>query len=195
MGLVDPTIDQTPEAVERGEDVRPIVNPVEGLELDLSALVCTGILPPGTCLATEHLNVSHCRPDDMCWVLTPDLHHVNHQCPCWHDVDGSLLDGSPVEPVVVEDDEPRGSPDPPALVDPFAELRDAIYQSLVAEGNPPELSIVLASIYAMIVPSQIPETMALLRNVGDSISGVLGDGGGGGGLIGKMLGRAMKGNG
>jgi hypothetical protein len=57
------------------------------------------------------------------------------------------------------------------------------------------LSIVLASIYAMIVPSQIPETMALLRNVGDSISGVLGDGGGGGGLIGKMLGRAMKGNG
>lgn len=208
MVPVDPTIDETPAAVERGEDVRPIPDPIadNGLVLDLDSLVCTGLLPPGTCLATEHLDRSVCRPDDMCWVLEPDLHHVNHQCPCWHEVMGTangatpyiqplIVDGSPVEPAAVEGDELRGEdPDPsPAPVDPFAELRDAIYAALVAEGNPPELSIVLASIYAMIVPSQIPETMALLRNVGDSISGVLGDGGGGG-LMGKILGRAMKGN-
>lgn len=219
---MDPTLDQDEPAVERGEDVRPIPDLIadNGLVLDLDALVCTGALPPGTCLATEHIELSVCRPDDMCWVLEPELHHVNHQCPCWHEVDASgaiqnllfddlpdevpdILDGSP-EPVTVES-EPGEAPDPsPVLVevtpdgfesvDPFITLRNAIYDELIAEGNPRQLSLVLASIYAMIIPSEIPETMRMLRSVGDSISGVLGDGGGGG-IMGKLLSRAMKGNG
>lgn len=220
MSLVDPTLNPDLPVVERGTDERPIADPVAGLVPDLDALVCTGTLPPGACLATEHIDLSVCRPDDMCWAFVGprgDLEHVNHQCPCWHEVipngggtpsiQNLLVDG-PVEPVTVDVDEPGESPDPPALVtihdggaggqgvilDPFIQLRDGIYTKLRDEGNPEELSIVLATIYAMVVPSQIPETMAMLRSVGDSISGVLGDGGGGG-LMGKILGRAMKGNG
>jgi hypothetical protein len=209
MTSVDNTVDGNPTPVERGEDVREIANPVEELVLDLDALTCTGILPPGTCLAIEHLDVSYCRPDDMCWQLNPDLHHVNHQCPCWHEVRGTANSETPwiqnllVDAVPADEDDGTGAdPDPaPAPVeivtaasDPFLELRDGIYLKLRAEGISTELAIVLATIYAQIVPSQIPETMALLRSVGESIGGVLGDGKGGG-MMGKLLGRAMKGNG
>lgn len=219
---MDPTLDQDEPAVERGEDVRPIPDPIadNGLVLDLDALVCTGGLAPGVCLAREHIELSVCRPDDMCWVLEPELRHVNHQCPCWHEVMGTANGETPyiqnlsidipadVSPMDSIESEPGEAPDPsPVLddpdgyplatvtdVDPFLDLRNAIYQALRDEGHPEQLSLVLASIYAMIIPSEIPETMRMLRSVGDSISGVLGDGGGGG-IMGKLLGRAMKGNG
>lgn len=210
MAPVDPTIDENRPAVERGEDVRdvplaPVAPNGEVLVPDLEALECRSIGP--MCLATTHIDDTICRPDDACWTfdgpLSPELEHVSHGGPCWHEVTGqgvvqAVIVAEPSDIDAPSDDGPGDAPDPsPApveTVDPFLQLRDTIYLALVAEGNPPELSIVLASIYAMVVPSQIPETMAMLRQVGDSISGVLGDGGGGG-IMGKLLGRAMKGNG
>jgi hypothetical protein len=221
MEPMDETLDQDAPAVERGEDVREVpMQPTapngEILVPDLDALVCRSIGP--MCLATEHEDEEICRPDDACWTYTgpmaAELEHVSHGGPCWHEVtdDGiqAVIVGR-LEPAAVDDgggDAPDPSPapvevvgaDPGPLVIPpdsdsrFIDLRDAIYERLRDEGNPRELSIVLASIYAMVVPSEIPETMAMLRQVGASISGVLGDGGSGG-IMGKILGRAMKGNG
>ena len=154
------------------------------------------------------------------------LNHVSHGGACWHEVDdgGRIPVIQAVIPVETsagpgpestapdsEDDvaEPDDlAPSGSALVtvvdvtdvtdeaDPFTKLRDDIYDALREEGNPPMLSTVLATVYAQIVPAQIPETMSMLRGVGESISGVLGGvDGEPSGFVQKMIAKAMRGNG
>lgn len=220
--LVDPTIDQPVPTVERGTDVRPITNPVEGLVPDLDALVCRSIGP--MCLANTHDDDDVCRPDDACWTYDGPrtrkgegvvLEHVSHGGPCWHEVEP---DGGAIQIVIAEpgsgeaapsadvdgpadDDEPGEgvlSPSPGSVVEPssFDDLRDGLYAALIAEGNPPQLSITLATLYAEWKLADVPNTMAMLARVAESIGAVLGsDGEAPGGFVGKLLQRAMKGNG
>ena len=203
MGLVNERL--TPVEVDLGAE-REIANPVEDLDLvpDLSGLECGSIGP--MCLATVHRDEAVCRPDDACWVFQgAALEHVSHGGVCWHEtifplsVPEDVAARTPIEseeisePALVRRIEQEESSPLPS--DDFTRLRDGLYAKLREEGNPPQLSITLASLYAEWQISEIPETMAMLRQVGDSISGVLGGDQAPGGFVGKIVSHLMRGNG
>lgn len=97
------------------------------------------------------------------------------------DPDGSG-DGDTPSPGLVE-------PVPAPVVSPTDEL----YQRLIAEGNPPQLSITLATLYAEWKAAAVPETMGELRGLLSSLAGFFGSNGDAKGMLGKLMGKALKG--
>lgn len=215
MCPVDPRLDLNAPVVERDLGAeREIADPLpEGTVPDLDALdVC---IHDPACIARVH-DDDRCRPDDACWVQLDDgvPHHVSHAGRCWHEVgpDGVSIqilvvepapagDSPPVDAEPAHDDAsdgvqtPAPSEAPVVVVEPleFVQLRDELYARLVDEGNPRQLSITLATLYAEWKLANVPQTMSMLADLASSIGSVLGGGDGGGGFLAKMIGKAMKG--
>ena len=193
------------------ESVAEVTGRVEG-----GPIVCTGQGP--MCEATEHITDAVCRPDDACWTFGKDgiAAHVSHNGACWHEVKGTAnghetyiqkiiaeprsvaeavsSEGDMVpEEISVTGGSETSSPSNESLS--FVSLRDELYQKLRDEGNPPQLSITLATLYAEWKLADVPETMGLLRALLGQLSGFFGAEASNGGFLSKVIGKAMKGNG
>ena len=143
------------------------------------------------------------EPQVVCWVMKDGIpHHIGHldRCPRELDAFGSIVEthvtvttsmeivgGEDEAGQAVDGDEPQRSPstDP----DPANEL----YRLLIAEGNPPQLSITLATLYAEWKAAAVPETMGELRGLLGTLAGFFGSNGQAGGMLGKLMGKALKG--